>query len=115
MRLRGRNVVVAGEGPGLGSAVARRALEEGAQVYAVARRREHLEPLAALGIRTGAFGLFRPGGPRPPRRRPRGDLGRVDGLAITAGSWAPGRLEETEEEVLDSMFSVNLRAHLWAV
>jgi hypothetical protein len=41
-----------------------------------------------------------------------GDLGRVDGLAITAGIWAPGRLEETEEEILDSMFSVNLRAHL---
>jgi len=42
-------------------------------------------------------------------------LGRVDGLAITAGGWAPGRLEETEEEILDSMLSVNLRAHLWTV
>jgi NAD(P)-dependent dehydrogenase (short-subunit alcohol dehydrogenase family) len=62
MRLRGKNVVVAGAGPGLGSAVARRALEEGAQVYAVARRRKHLEPLAALGIRTGVFDLSKPEG-----------------------------------------------------
>ncbi len=42
MRLKSRNVVVAGAGPGLGSTVARRALEEGTQVYAIARRREHL-------------------------------------------------------------------------
>jgi NAD(P)-dependent dehydrogenase (short-subunit alcohol dehydrogenase family) len=28
----------------------------------VARRREHLEPLAALGIRTGAFDLSKPEG-----------------------------------------------------
>ena len=39
----------------------------------------------------------------------------MDGLAITAGGWAPGRLEETEEEILDYMLSVNLRAHLWTV
>jgi 3-oxoacyl-[acyl-carrier protein] reductase len=115
MRLRGRNVVVAGAGPGLGSAVARRSLEEGAQVYAVARRREHLEPLAALGIRTGAFDLSKPEGAAAAAEAAEKELGRVDGLAITAGGWAPGRLEETEEEVLDSMLSVNLRAHLWTV
>jgi 3-oxoacyl-[acyl-carrier protein] reductase len=115
MRLSGRNVVVAGAGPGLGSAVARRALEEGAQVYAVARRREHLEPLAALGIRTGAFDLSKPEGAAAAAEEAERELGRVDGLAITAGGWAPGRLEETEEEVLDFMLSVNLRAHLWTV
>jgi NAD(P)-dependent dehydrogenase (short-subunit alcohol dehydrogenase family) len=116
MRLRGRNVVVAGAGPGLGSAVARRALEEGAQVYAVARRREHLEPLAALGIWTGgAFDLSKPEGAAAAAEAVEKELGRVDGLAITAGGWAPGRLEETDEQVLDSMLSVNLRAHLWTV
>jgi len=115
MRLSGRNVVVAGAGPGLGSAVARRALEEGAQVYAVARRREHLEPLAALGIWTGAFDLSKPEGAAAAAETAERVLGRVDGLVITAGGWAPGRLEETEEEILDSMLSVNLRAHLWTV
>jgi 3-oxoacyl-[acyl-carrier protein] reductase len=84
----------------------------GAQVYAVARRREHLEPLAALGIRTGAFDLSKAAAAAEAAER---ELGRVDGLAITAGGWAPGRLDETEEEVLDSMLSVNLRAHLWTV
>ncbi len=115
MRLSGRNVVVAGAGPGLGSAVARRALEEGAQVYAVARRCEHLEPLAALGIRTGVFDLSKPEGAAAAAEAVEKELGRVDGLAITAGGWAPGRLEETDEEVLNSMLSVNLMAHLWTV
>ena len=36
-------------------------------------------------------------------------------MAITASNWAPGRLEETDEQVLDSMLSVNLRVHLWTV
>ena len=84
MRLSGRNVVVAGAGPGLGSAVARRALE-GGQVYAVARRREHLEPLAALGIRTGTFDLSKPEGAATAAEAAERELGRVDGLAITAG------------------------------
>jgi len=81
----------------------------------VARRREHLEPLAALGIKTGAFDLSKPEGAAAAAEAVEKELGRVDGLAITVGGWTPGRLEETEEEVLNSMLSVNLRAHLWTV
>jgi len=107
--------VVAGAGPGLGSAVARRALEEGATVYAIARRREHLEPLATLGIRVGAFDLSKPEGATEATDAVEKELGRVDGLAVTAGGWTPGRLEETDEDALEAMLSVNLRVHLWTV
>jgi 3-oxoacyl-[acyl-carrier protein] reductase len=114
MRLRDRNVVVTGAAPGLGSAVARRA-GGGSPSLCGGKRREHLEPLAALGIRTGAFDLSKPEGVAAAAEAVEKELGRVDGLAITAGGWAPGRLEETDEQVLDSMLSVNLRAHLWTV
>lgn len=43
------------------------------------------------------------------------ELGVVDGLAVIAGGWTPGRLEETSEGDLEDMLSANLRAHLWTV
>ena len=77
-------MVVTGAGPGLGSTIARRALEEGAQVYAVARRREHLEPLAALGIRTGAFDLSQPKGAAAAAEAAERELGHHGGRL---GAW----------------------------
>jgi len=115
MRLSGRRVVVAGAGPGLGAAVVARALGEGAKVYAISRNRAALEKLASMGASVGAFDLSTADGARAASEATERELGVVDGLAVTAGGWTPGRLEETSEGDLEDMLSANLRAHLWTV
>ncbi|MFN3803893.1 MAG: SDR family NAD(P)-dependent oxidoreductase [Pyrobaculum sp.] len=114
MRLVGKNVVVVGVGPGLGSAVVYLLLKEGASVYAFARTVEFLRQLEAeysrYGfVKTGARDFSKL------QETPTEVDGVVHGLVVTAGGYVSGSIDELREGELEDMLSRNLRAHLYAV
>ena len=113
MRLRGRNVVVAGAGPGLGTAVVRLAIAEGASVYAFARTpKPHL---AKLGARVGTRDFSKPEEAKAAAEEAAKAFNAVHGLVVTAGGYAAGGVEEVGEAELEDMLARNLKAHIYAV
>ena len=120
MRLKDRNVVVVGVGPGLGSAVVYYALREGAQVYAFARSGDFLTQLEKTMSQFGRVYVGRADfSSWDEARRAAGDVGRVfsrvDGLVVTAGGYVGGGVEELEPAQLEDMLARNLKAHIYAV
>ncbi|MEL9991246.1 MAG: SDR family oxidoreductase [Thermoproteus sp.] len=120
MRLNGRNVVVVGVGPGLGSAVVYLALREGASVYAFARNRQFLEELRAAmssygPLRIGAHDFSKLEEALAAAEEVKRALGQIHGLVVTAGGYVAGGVEELDESSLEDMLSRNLKAHLYAV
>lgn len=118
--LKGKRIVVAGVGPGLGSAIVYMALEEGASVAAVARSREFLEELrrrfSAVGpLHVIAADLSKYEQARSAMSSAAAALGGIDGLVVSAGGYVTGSLEEMGPEDLDAMIDVNLKAHIFAV
>lgn len=104
--------VITGGGSGIGLAIARRFVEEGAQVVITGRRQETLnDALAIIGSRATAF---------------RGDVsrrddverlyeqvgqlhGRIDVLVANAGVIHPAPLESVTEEQYERQFDINVR------
>ncbi len=119
MRLKGRNVVVVGAGPGLGSAVIYLALKEGASIYAFVRNAEVLErvrELSAYGpLHVGIHDFSRLEEAAKAAEEVKRHFSTVHGLVVTAGGWIGGGVEELDERSLEDMLSRNLKAHLYAV
>jgi NAD(P)-dependent dehydrogenase (short-subunit alcohol dehydrogenase family) len=111
-KLHDKVAVITGGGSGIGLAIARRFVEEGAQVLITGRRQEALdEALAIVGSNATAF---------------RGDVsrrddverlyeqvgqtyGRIDVLVANAGVIHPAPLESVTDEQYESQFDTNVR------
>lgn len=118
LKLEGKTALVTGGGSGIGLAVARRFVQEGAHVFITGRREAQLaEAVARIGGRIEAIS---------------GDLtnardlarlfetihartGRLDILVNSSGVAEPTSLEETTEEHIDRIFGLNVRAMVFTV
>jgi NAD(P)-dependent dehydrogenase (short-subunit alcohol dehydrogenase family) len=116
--LEGQVAVVTGAGSGIGEAIARRFVAEGAFVYLVGRRRAALQAVAAdLGEHCAVISgdtavvadiehVF---------KRIRTRHGRVDVLVSSAGGGAFGPLGEITEESFDALFASNVKGVVFTV
>jgi NAD(P)-dependent dehydrogenase (short-subunit alcohol dehydrogenase family) len=113
----GKIVLVAGGTGGLGNAVSRAFLEEGAKVVVTYRKEEEFAALKqAAGAKAGALegSVVDVTDERAASEFVGGVLsrhGRVDALVNTVGGYAGGvKLWELETKVFDAMLSLNLRS-----
>jgi NAD(P)-dependent dehydrogenase (short-subunit alcohol dehydrogenase family) len=122
-KLVGKIAVVTGGNSGIGLAVARRFVAEGAHVVIAGRRREALdEALAAIG-QAGAGGTVEAVQADVTRdadldrlfETVRAAHGRVDALVVNAGVAAPVPLAEIDAAHFDGTFDLNTRAALFTV
>jgi len=112
-RLDHRAVLVTGATSGIGHAIARRCLAEGASVLATGRDRARLDELAALGgsVAVHAADLSEPAAADECVAAAVGTFGRLDGLVHAAGGIRRQEdLRETTDEQWSWMMSVNLDA-----
>ena len=110
--LAGRVVLVSGGSRGVGAAVARAAVREGASVVVTGRRREPGEELvAALGgaARVLAVDVADVAQARAAVEDTVAAFGRVDCLVNAAGLTSRGTLLDTTPELFDEHVAVNLR------
>jgi NAD(P)-dependent dehydrogenase (short-subunit alcohol dehydrogenase family) len=116
-RLSGKVVVVTGGTKGIGKGTALVAASEGAHVVIGGRdRREGQSTVEEIGDRWGKEALFVEGDIKSADtcrsliEEAVGRFGRIDGLVNNAGIFPRGTLLETEEEVFDDIFDVNVKA-----
>jgi len=118
LKLEGKTALVTGGGSGIGLAVARRFVQEGAHVFITGRREAQLaEAVRLIGGRVEAIA---------------GDLtcasdlarlfdtlhasaGRLDIFVNSSGVSEPATLSDTTEEHFDRAFNLNVRAMVFAV
>src|ERR1700747_3630825 len=101
-----RVVLVSGGTSGLGAAIARAAVREGALVAVTGRRREPGEALAAELAAGVGKALFI----RASVTAAVAGFGRVDSLVNAAGLTSRGTLLDTTPELFDEHIAVNLKA-----
>ncbi|AXW92747.1 SDR family NAD(P)-dependent oxidoreductase [Cronobacter sakazakii] len=113
LKLEGKTVLVTGGNSGIGLAIARRFVQEGAHVFITARREAQLaDAVADIGGQIDAI---------PGDLTTTDDItrlfdtiqtkaGRLDILVYSSGVSEPASLEETTEEHLDHAFGLNVRA-----
>jgi NAD(P)-dependent dehydrogenase (short-subunit alcohol dehydrogenase family) len=118
LKLEGKTALVTGGGSGIGLAVARRFVQEGARVFITGRREAQLaEAVARIGGRVEAI---------PGDLTSAGDLarlfetihakaGHLDILVNSSGVAEPASLEETTAEHFDRAFGLNVRAMVFTV
>jgi NAD(P)-dependent dehydrogenase (short-subunit alcohol dehydrogenase family) len=112
----GRVVMISGAGRGIGAAIARRLLEDGFTLSLGARRPD--ATLAALGPHDDArvlacrFDALRRQSASDWLARTLERFGRLDGLVNNVGVLRRMSLEDDEEEALDEMWAVNVKAPL---
>lgn len=118
LKLEGKTALVTGGGSGIGLAIARRFVQEGAHVFITGRREALLaEAVAGIGGRIEAIagdltstsdlaGLF---------ETIRARSGRLDILVNSSGVAEHASLEETTEEHIDRAFGLNVRAMVLTV
>lgn len=118
-RFEGRVVLVAGTGPGVGRATAVRYALEGARVVCAARNEEHLdlvrETMEQVGVVSDRVRCLRADlataeGAEAAVREACDGFGRLDVLAVTAGGFEPGGVDDPDTDRLERMLDVNLRA-----
>ena len=108
-------VFVSGGSQGLGAAIARAAVREGAQVAITGRRREPGEKLVAELAEQGAVARFFPtdvsdvAQAQAAVQAAVAEFGRIDCLVNSAGLTARGTLLDTTPELFDAHVAVNLR------
>ncbi|ABW02057.1 SDR family oxidoreductase [Caldivirga maquilingensis] len=118
--LSGKRVIIAGAGPGLGSATAYLALINGASVVMVARNEERLRSLKAMLSKYGRVeavkgDLSTMSGAEDAVKRAYGILGGIDGVVTVLGGYTEASISELTEDSLFNMLRVNLAAHLFTV
>lgn len=111
MRLEGQVVIVTGASSGIGQAIARRCLDEGAAVVATGRRAEALEEVGAGSDRVAriAVDLTHAGAPEQVVALALARFGKLDGLVHAAGAvWRNQDLRESSDDELRSFVDENL-------
>jgi 3-oxoacyl-[acyl-carrier protein] reductase len=114
--LDGQGVLITGASAGIGQAIARRFLSEGADLVVVARRQERLEALANEAMRAGRRCAIVVGDAREEETAKRAvqtaldGLGKLDILVNNAGVGIYGDLVETSAEDYDTMMDSNMRS-----
>ena len=107
MDVNGARVLLTGASGGIGQAIARELAGRGASLILSARRLELLEPLAReVGGQALACDLAE----RVEVTRLVNEAGQVDVLVANAAHPASGRLTELDQDQIDRMLEVNLRA-----
>lgn len=122
MRLEGKSIVVTGASAGMGQAIVTRFVQEGANVVAVARRKERLDELAAeLKDAPGKIAVY--AGDVGDRATCEGmidlavkEFGRLDVLVNNAGIMDDNTaIGDMSDEMMERMFKVNTYAPLYAM
>src|SRR6516162_11342825 len=107
--LDGQGVLITGASAGIGQAIARRFIGEGADLVIVARRQERLEELAHEAKQAGRRCAIVVGDAREEETARRAvqtaldDLGRLDIMVNNAGVRIYGNLVETSADDYDTM------------
>jgi len=117
------HMVVTGGSSGIGEAVAREAIQRGAQVTLIARNAERLDeaadrirataPRAVVGVIPAD--VADQGAISAAIDRASTERGPVDALVCSAGITRPGRFLELEDDVFRSMIDVDYYGTLWPV
>ena len=105
--LAGRTAVVTGASSGIGAATARRLVESGARVAAVARRADRLQALD--GVLPVAADLSDPAEIQRMADTVRAELGRVDLVVANAGVMLGAPFESADVDEWERMLDVNVR------
>lgn len=119
-KLQGRVVAITGASAGIGLALARLLLTEGASVAAFARRTDRLDALAADAARHGWELLTVTGDvTREPDVQTLVDrtlerFGRIDVMVCNAGIGYHGTLDETPDDVMQRLMDVNVLGTFYA-
>ncbi len=118
--LNGKIAVVTGGGSGIGFAIARRFVAEGAYVFITGRRQEELDKaVAAIGAGGGVEGV--PGDATSAQdldrlyQKVQASKGRLDVLVANSGVAEPVALDKITEKQFDKTFDLNARGTLFTV
>lgn len=115
-KLTGQVALITGASSGIGRAIARAFLHEGADIVVVARRSERLEALTAEAHASGRKCVAVVGDVREEETAARAvqtalqELGHIDILVNNAGRATYGNLVETSADDYDSMMTTNMRS-----
>lgn len=115
-RLDGRVAIITGASSGIGMAIARQFLAEGADLTVVARRKERLDTLASEAQHLGRRCVVVAGDAREEETARRaveatlGELRRLDILVNNAGIGIYGDLVRTSADDYDQMMDTNMRS-----
>jgi len=118
MRLEGKCIIVTGSTTGIGEAIARRCVQEGARVLIHGRDRERAEAVAASLGEAGRFAIDDLSDPEAPQRIVQAAVdafGRLDGLVNNAAWVVRSNLDTTSPEFFDRVMAVNVRAPLMLI
>jgi NAD(P)-dependent dehydrogenase (short-subunit alcohol dehydrogenase family) len=118
MRLHDKVIIVTGSTTGIGEAIARRCVAEGARVLVHGRNRERGEQVVAeLGTsaRLHVDDLSDPPAAKRIVQAAVDAWGRIDAVVNNAANVARSNLESTTPEFFDRMMAINLRAPLLLV
>jgi 3-oxoacyl-[acyl-carrier protein] reductase len=118
MRLEGKNIVVVGVGPGLGSATVYFLLKEGAKVTMVSRNKDKLEEIKKqLPKYTELEYVVGDPSTLKGAEKLAKDLTKknkhIDGLALLAGNYVNTPIDKLKEEDLELLVSANMKAPLY--
>jgi len=121
MRLKDKTIIVTGSTTGIGKAIARKCLDEGAQVLIhgleqelAAETRAELDP---EGDRTAALvlDLCEPGAPATIVKATIDHFGKIDALVNNAAVVGTGNIQDTDEATFDRMIATNVRAPFFLI
>lgn len=121
MRLSQKSLLITGSTTGIGKAIAKRCLEEGASVLLhgleadlAETTRSELDPdgeRTAISIED----VTSPGAPERIIQSAREHFGKLDGLVNNAAAVGTGRIEDTDEASFDRFIATNVRAPFFLI
>lgn len=118
MRLADKAIIVTGSTTGIGEAIARRCVSEGARVLVHGRDRERGEQIVSELGKAAALCIEDLADPAAPPRVVQAALdafGKIDGLVNNAAWVVRSTLEKTSPEFFDRVIAINVRAPLMLI